>query len=528
MELSDSQIEALRAHTLSRFKYFAMTLIPPEWFDEHLHADLCDFLQAEGSLDKLVILPRSFLKTSICAIAYPLWRATVDPTERILIVSNSATNAEKKVHAIRGIVESNPLYQALFPDRIPIFSKVRWSDNAAELVRPNHEDPEATFEAVGVNTNVIGRHCTTVIEDDTVAPRKDELTQTEFLPNRNDIEEAIGFHKLTLPMLVTQAVNRRIFICTRWAFYDCANFIMSEELVPKGRYTIFDRAAYNEDGVPTYKRYPANVLDSYRASLGPFMFSSLYLNNPLAAEHMSFNPGWVRYYTSDDELFKKAEEDGYVLVTVDPADPPTGKSTQCYSAIVTAMHSKHGIFVLSTQRGRWSELELINKTLDIAIEYKALRIRVEADRYANLEAGYRTALATRNKYVVIEAVKTRGRNKEARILRLSPLFEAGRIHLLRHMHELESELQQFPRGTTVDLLDALAWHITSDTPMLFSTESPSPEQATPGTFTYEEILSTLNLASEKRVPGYTCLPQPNQGLYPSRVGTPYVFSGVRR
>jgi hypothetical protein len=377
-----------------------------------------------------------------------------------LVTSNTSPNAEKTVHSIRTIVENHQLYQAIFTDCIPAFTKVRWSDRCACLNRPD-DHPEGTFESAGVGSNIIRRHFNLIIEDDTVAPKKDDMTGEECMPSRDDIEQAVGFHRLTPPLLIGDKDDEQLVIGTRWADYDHINWILQNE-----KYAVFNRTAYKEDNVtPRYKRFSIERLESYRLSLGHYLFSALYLNKPLAKEFMSFNPDWMTYYEEAD-----LPEEGDGVVTVDPADPPTGKSNQDYSAIVSVKHCRTGLYVRRYVRERMTDKVMIGKAFDVAEQDKATKIRIEVDRYAHLQYGFKEEMELRNRkrrekgqpdlYFMIDAVKTRGRNKEGRIRqRLQPLYENKVIKHKTGMRELEAELFAFPNGVHDDLIDALAWQI---------------------------------------------------------------------
>jgi len=411
---------------------------------------------------------------------YALWKATNNPATRILIVSNTTPNAQKTVRSIRAIVENNETYHLLFPDRVPDFSKVRWSDSCACLNRPV-DHPEGTFEAAGVGSNVIRRHFNFIIEDDTVAPKKDELTGDEAMPSKDDIEKAIGFHKLTIPLLIDEE-DVRIVIGTRWSSYDLINHIKTSE-----KFDTYDRPCYKEDGTPRYKKFSRNRLDTISAGMGHFMFSMLYLNIPLAKEFMSFNPDWFEYYDERD-----LPEEGESIVTIDPADPPTGKKSQDYTAIVSCKHCKSGIFVRRYRRARYTDKALIREGMNVAFADSASIIRIETNRYAHLEAGFREQMALDNEYYAIETVKAKAVAKEARIKnRLSPLFENGVIKFKKGMRELEEELTTFPYGKHDDLIDALSWQIERYIPRQGETRKVKKKERY-NVFSLDQILESMH------------------------------------
>lgn len=477
LTLNDSKLKVARDILLNNFSLFCQALMPPDWYDEVFHRELCEFMQHSKN-KKLIILPRTHLKTTICAALYTLWRATQRPSIRVLHSSNTSTNAEKTVRSIRSMVEGNKVYQMLFPEVIPEFNKTRWSDSCACLKRPE-DYPEGTFESSGVGANIIRRHFNIIVEDDTVAPKKDDLSGEECMPSREDVEQAVGFHRLTPPLLIDE-FDENIVIGTRWTSYDHISWIMENE-----KYDVFDRNSFKEDGItPRYKRFSTNRLDAIRMAMGTYLFSALYLNKPLAKEQMAFSPDWIRYYEEE-----QLPDDGMGVVTHDPADPPTGKKSQDYSAIVSCKHTKSGVYVRRYARDRLTDKQGIDTAIDFAVQDNATKIRVEVDRYAHLQFAYRERMKQRNVYFILEAVKTHGKQKEGRIRqRLQPMFENGVIFMKHNMRELENELFQFPNGAHDDLIDALAWQIEG----VYPTERISVKEKKVNHLpTFDDMLGTL-------------------------------------
>lgn len=479
----------VKKYLLSEFSYFAQLLTDPGFFDVQFHGDLCNFMQHAGK-DKLIVLPRTFLKTTIAATLYALWRATRRPDVRILVCSNTDTNAGKTVRTIRSFVEQNEMYRFFFPELIPDFSKTRWSDSCACINRPV-DHPEGTFESAGVGSNIIRRHFNMIIEDDTVAPKKDELTGNEVMPSKDDIEKAVGFHKLTLPLLIDEG-DERIVIGTRWASYDLINFVKENE-----SFAQYDRPCRDpETGEPLYKRFSEERLKQIRAGMGVYMFSMLYENTPLAKEFMAFNPDWFRYY-EEEEL----PSEGHGLVTVDPADPPTGKSSQDFTAIVSCLHTKRGIFVRRYVHKRLTDKQMIDETFRVADLDGFVKIRIETNRYAHLGAAFREEMKKRDRYYVVDEVKAKRMAKEGRIKnRLSPLFENGVVWLKRGMRALEQELTTFPYGRHDDLIDSLAWQVGDRTSTEYVRTEPErklPTKDERASWTLDEIRAMCRRATTR-------------------------------
>lgn len=445
------RLKQIRSQCLESFAAFCVYFTDSEFYEPTLHNRVCNFLQ-DGGREKLLVLPRGFLKSTITSQLYALWRAIHNHSIRILIASNTAPNAQKMIAVIRGIFEKNSLFRSLFPDVVPInINKIRWSDSCACVRRPK-EFQEGTFEAVGIGSNVVSRHYNLIIEDDTIAPKKDEMTGSEVLPTKMDIEQAIGWHKLARPLLINPSSDELIVCGTRWSYFDLINHVGTKEHFHQLNIPAID------NGIPAYPtRFTIPTLDALHNSLGHYFYSALYLNAPVQSEYMVFKAEWLSDY------FTELPANGFTIITVDPAISKSSGAD--YSVIMSCKHCAGDIYVNQYKRERLSPMEIIDTTLEMHSEDNALTIRVEAEAYQEaLVYGFKDAISTRNIDVNIEGVKTKGRAKEERIRGLQPLFERGRIHLRANMSELENELLQFPYGQHDDTLDALAWQLHSYIP----------------------------------------------------------------
>ena len=434
-----------REACLRDFNTFVITFTDEGFYEESIHKPLCRFLQFSKSKRKVIILPRGFLKTTIAIELYSLWKAILNPNIRCLNVSNSAPNAEKTVGNIRGIVEKSTLFQQMFPDVIPNFNRVRWSDRCAELVRTEHYG-EGTFESAGTNTNIIRRHYNLILEDDTVAPKKDDLTGQEVLPGREMIEQAIGWHKLASPLLINQAEDEILVCGTRWCGYDLIQYVLQDS-----SYEVFEMAATKDgtlDGEPTYpKRFPRPVLNSLRTTLGPYMFPALYLNRPMAGEHMLFKPEWIRYIDESIE--------GTRYLVIDPAI--STRLGADYTVEMVGTIAPGRIHIDDYIRARMTPNQLIDNAFMLVSKHNISTIIIETVQYQkSLVYSFKDVMAKKAKWLSIIEFNSRTA-KEERIRGLQPLMEHGQVTFKRGLPLfLENEIVQFPYGAHDDCLDALS------------------------------------------------------------------------
>ena len=177
VRMSEPQRAALRKQCLSSLYDYCLAVSGYDDIIDELHGEMCKFLQSPGDR-KQVTLPRSYVKTWICSIAFPQWLALpreqedefpypgawedkfwkLGPNIRVLIASYVISNAEKMIGLTRKTYESNSALQILFPEVIPInFNKTRWSNESACINR-SENFTESTFESAGIGGASISRH----------------------------------------------------------------------------------------------------------------------------------------------------------------------------------------------------------------------------------------------------------------------------------------------------------------------------------------------------------------------------------
>ena len=487
---SDEKLEVMRGALLSDFNSFNIAFTDSTFYQRDIHWPLCRHMQFGGNR-KIVVLPRNFLKTTTVS-NYALWKATsafyAGKDIRILYASNTAPNSEKKLHRIRMIVENNQMYQSLFPDIVPNFNRTRWSDRAAELVRRDAHE-EATFETAGTSTNITGRHYDVIIQDDTVAPKKDDLTEEEVMPSKEDIEQAIGWHKLCYPLLISMTEGEVLISGTRWTSYDLIRYVLDTE-----KYAVYQRAAIETDesgqAIATYPlRFPLESLEELKRSMGSYMFSALYMNKPLAGEHMVFKPEWIHYIPANEML------DGYVEVSVDPAI--SKRNDADFTCVMAIRHLSGTMLVEEIDRRRMSPNETISSMFRMATKYNAQRIYVEAIAYQEaLVYMAKDEMVRTGEWFTIEPVKSRS-NKEERIRGLQPFAERNQLLFRTGLHPIvESEFIEFPYGKNDDTLDCVSMQLPA---MQLSAEPPPKKHPGKGfIITMGDVMDELHGRANKR------------------------------
>ena len=453
--------EVLRSACKDYYSVFARTMQDSGWFDD-VHEKLCDFiqyhiLQAQETNDDVricITMPRGSLKSTIVTKYLSAWLATRDPNTRILIATNSHTNACKKLEDIKGLYETHQIFRSLFPEVLPT-KKQLWTAAAATLPRPM-QFPEATFEGAGMGTKKTGSHYNVIFEDDTTAPDVSDMREDVTAPSQEDIERAIGWHRQANNLLVPKGLRVRIIVSTRWADYDLIQHVRENE-----NYLFFDMPSLDEKGEANFTMfYSKEKLKDIESQIGPYMFSCLYLNRPMDSSKRKFQKEWFKLVKKND-----LPPGGYWSIAVDPAI--SEKNEACETAITKVYHwmgedKRPYMCWFKDLHAHLNPLETATETLNVACDCLGkVSILIET-------VAYQQAL----KFILHDEMIRRGVNfdiiqinsrtsKNLRIEALVPYFANGRILFLEGglTPQVESQLVQFPNGRLIDIVDSFSMHL---------------------------------------------------------------------
>jgi len=429
---------------------------------KQVHVPLCRFLQDTTIQNKLIALPRSFLKSTLACIKLPIWMAINNPNVRVLIACNIIDNAMNHLRSIKHIFERNSLFRHLYPEIIPDIRKVQWSDHSV-TVRRTGGYGEATFTAAGVGVNVVGTHYDVIIMDDILTAKKDDVTGDELAPSQLDIDRAIGWYKLAISLFDTPSKGLTFYIGTRWAVHDVIDHILKFDptFVPYIQNVYKKDSAgkdvFSETGEPIYpERFNAKALAQLKARQGPYIYASQYLLNPLPVEKMVFHPEYIQYFE------KMPFNVPYWIYTyVDPAI--SSKKDACNTAIVTIARTfDNRIYVLECIRKKGMSVSELCKTLFLVHKkYKPRLVGIESVAYQEAIGKHlREQMRVKDYFFnVRDDTPTRDEPKDARIRGMQPRFAAKSVWIKSYMNGLETELLEYQgveRSRYVDAIDALA------------------------------------------------------------------------
>jgi len=431
---------------------FARAGVPEETWPERL-ADI----KANGIKKLLILMPRGWYKTTLVSIAYSAWRGVRNPNVRCLLAQNTSTNAKAKGSALGSSITSSALLRVLFPSIMP--SPVeKWSEDGRCLRRSGNY-AESTYEFAGVRTQVTSRHFNLIVEDDTVAPDKDDLGEDSVLPSKADVSQAIGWHRLVPSLFDEAEFDQNVIVGTRWYVRDFLAWVMEHEPA----FIVFQWAAKETDARPDIRgklmwpeRFGEKVLAGIAASQGPYLFSSLYLNSPVQADNMLFRAEWIRYYDVEPPRLM-------TFTTVDlGGDPTDTKGPPDYNVVMTCGKDMHEgkIYVLEYARERCSPSKVLDLLWEQVRKWHPVTTGIETTAYQkSLLHWIRQRQVTTGMFFAVTPLSHSRIAKAARIRGLQPAFAGGLMYLRAYMDALVNELLVYPLGTNDDLIDALAMQL---------------------------------------------------------------------
>jgi predicted phage terminase large subunit-like protein len=438
----------------------------------------CDMWDLEGPRERLVLIPRNHLKSSVCTIAHTIQWIINYPNIRILISSGTGGQVEGFIRAIRGHFQTNEMFRWLYPEYVPHGKNVKDFGNQTAFTVPCRTviRPETTIASVSVGAVVAGAHYDVIKHDDMVD--KENIRTPEQIEN---VKNHFGFLD---PLL--QRVNKgpgrgwTDVIGTRYNYSDLYGSILDaqrkkEESGQKSDWEILVQSAVVKGDLsdPEHcetlwpERFPAKEL--LRIADDPTRgwphLSSQYLMNP--------RPDSAGLIDSEDQIVwiptdvvRKIYAYLSLHATVDLAgmESSTNKlADNDYTVITLSGFGRDGtLYVLSVMRGRYTPFEVIDLLFKLsAIHPRLMDIKVEKEAHARVLLPFlKREMAKRNKYLpIVEIHRDNRTSKQQRIKGLQPWFRNGSIKFADNQpHKLAiiDEIMRFPKYAHDDILDTIA------------------------------------------------------------------------
>ena len=191
-------------------------------------------------------------------------------------------------------------------------------------------------------------------------------------------------------------------------------------------------------------REPKTVLDEIRIAIGSMNFAAQYQQAPVPPDGNVIRRDWLRFYTAEPEDFDR------LVLSWDTASTLEERSSYSVGQLWGVKGSD--FYLLENIRERF-EAPRLNREIIASMQ----NWEPDATIIENTELGRAMAQQIRDTTNLRPLLATPTADKTARLLAVSPRYEAGQVHLPKAKPWLDvylTELLGFPRETFDDQVDA--------------------------------------------------------------------------
>lgn len=407
---------------------------------------LADY-RAGKSTFLIITVPHRHGKSDLSSRYFPAFILGQAPDAEVMLVSYAASLSESFSRDILSIMQSIP-YRYLFP-----WSRV--AKNSKAVSRWGIEGKRGKLTPVGIGGSITGKGADVLIIDDYLKNR----SESESLALRDKIWDAFTNDLMTrlAPICIC------LIVATRWHQDDLIGRIQKRMQHDKGfpQFEILKFPAKSKlypDGILFPERFSSVWYEQQFSALGPYGSAALLQCDPVARsgnllkiDKLVFHdslidfPDSIRYFRFWD-LASTAKER--------LKDDPDYTVGCCIGLLENG--AQRTLFIKDVRRFRCEAPERNRRIVETAKNDGSSVLQgVEA------VAGYKDAYTLLSELLAghsrVKKINVRG-DKVTRAAVLEPLFESGRVHLLRAQwnNELVDELSAFPACAHDDQVDALS------------------------------------------------------------------------
>jgi hypothetical protein len=443
-DLTGEQMDMLRDRAKRDLYFLAKWVLQYDQVEIRAHGALCSFMVNEPSNRRMVLMPRGYLKSTICTISDSIRLSLIDPNTRILIQNEVFENAAGFLTEIGNHWTQNVILRAMFPDLVPV--KItgpgsQWAKDKKSINRTGFTK-EQTYEASGSGGSPQSRHYKKIKNDDLIGEKAKN--------SEAEMQSAIRWSDAMRPLL-DRLDDQMDFYGTRKTMADVYAHL---EEVYKSRMKIFIREPI-ENGESIFSKMPLSELQAIMADT-PDLWAYDYMNNPLGKGGTDWGHGLVQYYTvgPDGRFYLSDPVRGIkaydlreldIFITVDPNAGKLNSPDKC-AVIVHGVTPHNHWLALEVWSGRVQPNDLIEQIWSMCGRWHPRVVGIEDAGQQNTLYYFERKCAEEGLYYRLSPLHHKSKEKEVRIrTALDTPLKSRRIYLLPSQLGLAAQIKLFPQ-----------------------------------------------------------------------------------
>jgi predicted phage terminase large subunit-like protein len=374
----------------------------------------------------------------------------------------------------------------------------RWNETALKIAQRKHHRREPTIYHSGADSSTNGNHPDIIIVDDPVS---------EINSQNLDQIEKVYMHVRTLTPLL-QTNGQILFILTRWRLDDLVHKL---DVNQRKLFTVWSiKSCYGEDGqgksiedgLYAPEVLSRDFLEEAKETMGMYLFSANYLNNPVPDTDNSFQLEWLNTYEPNDkgypidmnaagEIVSK-QLTIYMSIDASYADKDTLSGKDPTAIVVVGFDNNGDSYLLEVFNKRISPTEVIDQLLRMAVKWDPVAIATEdVNTQKTLNPQIEEEMQKRRIFWPLVRIRHQQKSKRYRIMGLMPIFENRTFYYcpdLPNMDAFREQYMYFNPATQLthdDILDALEM-LETEFRKVYTEPEDDEEEA------YEESFSVYN------------------------------------
>jgi predicted phage terminase large subunit-like protein len=393
----------------------------------------------------VVSLPPRHGKSSLCSHFFPAWYLATHPDESVLLASYEAEFAASWGRKARDTMQE--WGEQLFG------LKVNMDTSAAN--RWTISGHRGGMFTAGVGGPLTGRGADVLIIDDPIK-NPEEGNSLTLREKMWDWYTSTAYTRLEPNGVV-------ILIMTRWHQDDLVGRILESNRTGGEEWDVIELPAICEDtddplgrkiGDPLWpERYPVQVLDRIRETLGAYWWGSLYQQRPSPIGGALLKAQWWESFDLNEAIEKGRSKFTSIIQSWDTAF--SKNTTSDFSACVTMAEGPDGYYVLDVWRERVEFPELLRMAKILFEKWSPEKVLVE-----DMASG-KSLIQALERDTLLPVVKVQpDKDKVSRTHSITGVVESGRVKLPESAPWLVSfldECGQFPQGAHDDMVDAFVY-----------------------------------------------------------------------